>query len=293
MNTILLSILVLGGIGIIGAAVLFIVSRRFYVAEDPRIEQIEQVLPGANCGGCGRSGCHDFATACTQASTLDGLNCPVGGAPVMAKIADIVGLAAGDATPMVAVLKCNGKCEFRPRTSAYTGPASCAVLATLGTGTTDCSYGCLGCGDCVDACNFGAIVMGPDGLPVVDQDKCTACGACVKACPRRLIELRKKGPRGMRVYVACSNKDKGAVARKACQVACIGCSKCLKECPHQAITVESNLSYIDFNKCKLCRKCVDVCPTHAIHAVNFPVKKVNPEKPAAEATAVASNTPQA
>ncbi|MCH5245268.1 MAG: RnfABCDGE type electron transport complex subunit B [Muribaculaceae bacterium] len=294
MDTILMSILVLGGIGIIGAAVLYVVSRRFYVAEDPRIEQIEQVLPGANCGGCGRSGCHDFATACTQASSLDGLNCPVGGATVMAKVAEIVGLAAGAATPMVAVLKCNGTCQFRPQTSTYDGPSSCAVLNTLGAGTTDCAYGCLGCGDCVSVCNFGAITMGEDGLPVVDQDKCTACGACVKACPRRLLELRKKGPRGMRVYVACSNKDKGAAARKACQAACIGCSKCAKECPHEAITIDSNLSYIDFNKCKLCRKCADVCPTHAILAVNFPVKKVvNQEKPATAAPADAASNNQA
>ncbi len=293
MSTILLSILVLGGIGIVGAAVLYIVSRKFYVAEDPRVAEIESILPGANCGGCGRSGCHDFASACACAKSLDGLSCPVGGAAVMAQVAKIVGLDASSAEPMVAVLRCNGKCEYRPRSSAYDGPASCAVLNTLGTGETDCSYGCLGCGDCADACNFGALTMGPDGLPVVDQDKCTACGACVKACPRHLFELRKKGPRGMRVYVACSNKDKGAVARKECQVACIGCFKCQKTCPHEAITVTDNLSYIDYNKCKLCRKCVDVCPTHAIVAVNFPVKKVTTENKPAPAPESQAANPQA
>lgn len=120
------------------------------------------------------------------------------------------------------------------------------------------------------------------GLPEVIEDKCVGCGACVKACPRTIIELRYKGPRGMRVYVACSNKEKGAVAMKECKVACIGCSKCVKVCPHEAITVANNLSYIDFEKCKLCRKCEAVCPTHAIHAVNFPVRKAEPAPAATE-----------
>ena len=109
------------------------------------------------------------------------------------------------------------------------------------------------------------------GLPVVDESKCTACGSCVKACPKGIIELRNKGPRSMRVYVSCVNKDKGGVARKACKAACIGCGKCQKVCTHDAITIENNLCYIDFTKCKLCKKCVAECPTGAIHAVNFPV----------------------
>ena len=115
------------------------------------------------------------------------------------------------------------------------------------------------------------------GLPVVDESKCTSCGACVKACPKGIIELRKKGPRGMRVFVSCVNRDKGAVARKACSAACIGCGKCAKVCAQDAILVANNVAYIDFEKCRLCKKCVDECPTGAIHAVNFPQKpKVTP-----------------
>jgi len=125
--------------------------------------------------------------------------------------------------------------------------------------------------------------MNPEtGLPEVSEELCVGCGACVKACPRDIIELRNKGPRGMRVYVACSNKDKGALASKECKVACIGCGKCVKECAQDAIVVENNLAYIDFEKCKLCKKCVDVCPMHSILAVNFPIKVKKEESKAVE-----------
>jgi ferredoxin len=110
------------------------------------------------------------------------------------------------------------------------------------------------------------------GLPVIDEEKCTSCGACVKACPKVIIELRKKGPKGRRVFVSCISKDRGAVAKRACDVACIGCGKCVKICPYDAITLENNLAYIDFNKCKLCRKCAPVCPTSAILEANFPLR---------------------
>ena len=253
MNVIILSIIVLGLIGIIGAAVLYLVAQKFHVHEDPRIDQVEALLPGANCGGCGRSGCRDFAVACVGATTLDGLNCPSSGAEVMKQIGDIVGLTPAVTKPKIAVLKCNGTCDLRPAHARFEGAPSCAVLASLGSGQSACPNGCLGCGDCVEACPYGAMEMNLEtGLPQVIEDKCVGCGACVKACPRAIIELRNKGPRGMRVYVACSNKEKGAIAMKECKVACIGCAKCAKACPSECITVTSNLAYIDYEKCKLC-----------------------------------------
>lgn len=271
------SILVLGGIGIVAAVLLYAVASRFRVDEDPRIDQIEALLPGANCGGCGMSGCRAFATACVKADSLSGFACPGGGASVMKRIGDIVGLAAPVDKPKIAVVKCNGTCEARPRRVRFDGAWSCAVAQSVGAGEGVCPDGCLGCGDCVEECPYGALHMDREtGLPVVSQDKCVGCGRCVGACPRHIIELRPKGPRGLRVYVACSNHEKGGVAMKECDNACIGCSKCLKVCGHDAITMDGFLAYIDADKCKLCRKCEAECPRGSIVAVNFPVKKTNP-----------------
>ena len=279
---ILTTVIVLAAIGAIGALVLFLAAKKFEVKEDPRIGLVAEVLPQANCGGCGFPGCSGFANACVKAESLEGLLCPVGGAAVMGQIADILGMAAAAQDPKIAVVRCNGNCDARPRTNLYDGASSCAVAASLYSGDTGCSFGCLGLGDCVDACGFDAIRINPTTLlPEVVEDACTACGACVKACPKSIIELRKKGPKSRRIFVSCVNKDKGGVAKKACSNACIGCSLCLKQCQFEAITIENNLSYIDHTKCRMCRKCVEVCPTNAIHELNFPPKKkveLSPQK---------------
>lgn len=273
-SIIIWTIVVISLLGLVLAVVLYLVAEKFKVEEDPRIEQVEKVMPGANCGGCGFAGCHAFAEAAVKAPNLDNNFCPVGGNAVMRKVAAILGYEVKEKAPMVAVVRCNGTCQARPKTNQYDGTKSCAIASTLYGGETNCSYGCLGYGDCVNACNFGAIRINPEtGIAEVDEEKCTSCGACVKACPKNIIELRKKGPKSRRLFVACVNKDKGAVARKACQNACIGCGKCEKECPFGAITVTNNVAYIDYTKCRMCRKCVAVCPTGAIHELNFPPRK--------------------
>ena len=271
MTTIIWTIVTLAILGLVLSVVLFFVAKKFKVEEDPRIDEVEKVMPGANCGGCGFAGCRAFADSAVKASSLDGIFCPVGGNDVMKKVAGILGYELKEKAPEVAVLRCNGTCSARPRVNDYDGAASCRVKAALYSGDTLCAFGCLGCGDCVAACQFGAISMDPEtGLPVVDEAKCAACGACAKACPRKLIEIRPKGPRSMRVYVACSNRDKGPAAKKACANACIGCGICAKTCTHGAVTVENNIAYIDPTKCKLCRECEAMCPTGAIHGLNFP-----------------------
>ncbi len=279
-STILYTVLALSVLALLLAAILYAVAQKFKVYEDPRIDVVEKILPGANCGGCGFAGCRSLAEAIVKSESFDNLFCPVGGNECMTKVASALGRTAVEKEPMVAVVRCSGSPKCRPRINTFDGAPSCAVIASVYAGETACSFGCLGRGDCTLVCNFDAIHMNSETqLPEVDEEKCTACGACVKACPKVIIEMRKKGPKSRRIFVSCINKDKGAVARKACSVACIGCGACKKICPFEAITLENSLAYIDFNKCKLCRKCVSVCPTNAILELNFPPKKAETAEP--------------
>jgi electron transport complex protein RnfB len=273
-STIFITIISLSLLALFSAVILYFIAQKFKIEEDPRIDEVQSLLPAANCGGCGFAGCRNLAEALVKADTLEGLSCPVGGAEVMAAVAKLLGKEAPVVEPMVAVLLCNGSAENRPLTSKYDGAPDCRIASSLYIGETDCSYGCLGNGDCVRACIFYAIYMNPEtGLPVIIDDKCVSCGACVKACPKNIIELRKKAKKDRKIYVACSNCDKGGIARKACKVACTACTKCVKVCEFNAITIENNLAYIDAAKCTFCRKCVAECPTGSILEMNFPPRK--------------------
>lgn len=273
-STIIYTIISLSATGAISAVILYLVAQRFKVYEDPRIDQVEDALPFANCGGCGFAGCRNFAEACVKSENLSGLFCPVGGNETMFRVAMILGLEAVTQDTKVAVVRCAGSYDKRPRINFYDGPLSCIIQSSLYAGDTGCAYGCLGHGDCVKACDFDAIHMDlTTGLPVVIDEKCTACNACVIACPKHIIELRKKNKKDRKIFVSCVNEEKGAIAKKSCDVACIGCGKCVKVCPYDAITLENYLAFIDSVKCKLCRKCVEECPTNSILEINFPPRK--------------------
>ena len=287
MNTLVLTVLTLSILGVLLAVVLYFVAQKFKVEEDPRIDEVEKMLPGANCGGCGFAGCRAMSEALVKNDDIDSLFCPVAGGDAMKSIAQYLGKTAAEKAPMVATMLCGGTCQKRPKVNHYDGALSCAVVNTFYVGESGCAFGCIGYGDCVQACKFGAMTLNPEtGLVDINPDKCTACGACVKTCPKNLIELRKKWPKNRAIYVACRSKNRGSVVMKVCKAGCIGCGKCAKVCPFGAITIDSYLAYINPDKCKLCRKCVNECPTGAITIKNMerlPKEPVAPKTDAAPA----------
>ncbi len=273
-QVILIAVAALAILGFVLALLLFVVSRRFAVKEDPRIGQVLEALPGANCGGCGFPGCGGMAAACVKAAdagSLEGLNCPVGGAECMQKVAGILGMEVAASAPKLAVVRCNGTCERRPHVRLYDGVKSCRVANSTCMGETQCSYGCLGCGDCVAACQFDALHMNAEtGLPEVDATKCTACGACQKACPRGIMEVRTvSGENKDAFVVSCMNMDKGAEAMKICASSCIACKKCQNACGSDAVHVGNNVAYINPDACVLCGACFEACPRGTIVSVSI------------------------
>ncbi len=261
-HIIFISMAVLGGTALVSAVILFLTAKKFNIPEDSRLEEIEALLPQANCGGCGRAGCHDFAQSCLQASAQEfaALNCPVGGLPVMKKIAAFLGYTAVKKEATRAVLRCNGSCQNAPAKITYDGVSSCRIAHLISSGQSGCPNGCLHLGDCIKVCPFGALKLDEKTfLPVVDANKCTSCGACVGICPRGLFEIRAAGP-----YVACRNTQKGAIARKNCKAACIACGKCTKI--SSDILLENNLSYIPSSAAtrSLGEELRKSCPTGAI-----------------------------
>lgn len=260
MNTIVLACIIVAGIGLIAGLGLSISSILMAVKSDETIEKLRAELPGANCGACGYSGCDGYAEALAKGEAKPGA-CAPGGAECNAKLGEILGVSVEQVEPKVAVVKCNGTCDHVGNKMHYTGVSTCKAANMLYGGTLSCSYGCLGFGDCQRACQYGAISV-VNGKATVDKSKCTACTACATACPKSIIEMMPRD----KVYakVVCSNKDKGAVARKVCEVACIGCGKCVKSCEYGAIVLENNLARIDTEKCVACGACVENCPAKCI-----------------------------
>ncbi len=278
-------ILSIGGLGVVFGAGLGIAGELFYVEEDPKIGEILEVLPGANCGGCGFPGCGGCAAA-IAAGTAPITACPVGGSAVAEKIGGIMGIEASSTEPVAAFVKCGGTCEKAKSKYEYFGIDDCNMAVQLaGGGSKTCSYGCLGLGSCQKACGFGAIEI-IDGIAVVDKEKCVACGQCVSACPKHLIELL---PAKNKIKVQCSSKDLGKVVMQACSVGCISCKICEKNCPFDAIHVIDNIAVIDYTKCKSCGICANKCPKGVITGKRpAPAADAKPaEKPAAPVAAAA------
>jgi electron transport complex protein RnfB len=261
MNTITISLLAMGGLGLFFATVLAIASEKLKVNEDPRVAKVSEALPGLNCGACGQAGCHDLAEKIVAQGSLEGLRCPPGGAEIDEQIAEILGITAGLAVKMRAVVKCGGSKELAFDRFEYRGINTCTAAEIVGGGHKACNFGCLGFGDCVRACPFDAIHMGDDRLPHVDELKCTGCGLCVDACPRRIIELVACSNR---ILVSCNSKDKGAVVRKVCKVGCIACNLCVKTSP-EGYSIKDNLARVNYEKGDAAAEAAIIkCPTKCI-----------------------------
>ena len=262
--TFIIAIATLGGMGLLFAAGLAVADKKLRVEENPLIGRINEVLPGANCGGCGRAGCYDFATNVVEGKApVNG--CPVGGSDTAKLVAEIMGVEAGDSVKIVPRILCHGgNSEAVRKATTYYGPLSCKAMDLVSGGDKLCFYGCLGGGDCVEACPFDAMVMGDNGIPQVIEDLCTGCGMCVKACPRNIIEMH---PIDRTVFVFCKNHDDPKTSKDVCAVACIGCGICARN-SNGAVVMDNNLGIIDHSKMDPSLIPFDKCRTGAIQKIN-------------------------
>lgn len=259
MELILITTAVITVIGLVVGAGLVFTGKKFYVEVDEREAAVREALPGNNCGACGFAGCDAMAAAIAQGEAPAN-GCPVGGGPVAAKIGAIMGTEAGAVERKIAFVRCKGSCEVTKNQGNYIGIQDCASAVRAGLALTDCDYGCVGLGTCVQVCPEHAITV-QKGVAVVNRKRCVGCGLCAKSCPKGLIELV---PEQNRVIVQCSNRDKGPQVKQVCSAGCIGCMLCTRQCESGAITVENNLAHIDYAACTQCGKCVEKCPAKVI-----------------------------
>ena len=257
---IIIAAAVIAVVGIVVGIGLGLFGEKFKVEVDEKELAVREELPGNTCGGCGFAGCDALAKA-IAAGEAPANACPVGGAPVGEKIAAILGVSADAAEKKVAFVRCKGSCGQTKTLYTYTGIEDCAKATVVPGGSPKaCSYGCMGFGSCVKACQFDAIHV-IDGVAAVDKEKCVACGKCVAACPKGLIQLV---PYSAKHLVQCSSHDKGKDVKAACQAGCIGCTLCTRQCESDAIHMDNNLAVIDYEKCTNCGKCSAKCPAKVI-----------------------------
>ena len=279
---ILIAIGILGGLGLVFGLVLAAASKVFYVETDPRLDQLNECLPGANCGGCGFAGCGAYAEAVLKGEAPVG-KCASGGNEAAKAMAAIMGVEAGEVTRKVALVRCSGARTYDAEgnltkgakmKATYEGFHDCLAASRVGgSGPLSCKFGCLGYGSCTKVCKYGAISV-KNGVAVVDEDLCVGCMACAQVCPRKIITAVEPS---QNVIIACNSLAKGAVTNRACTIGCIGCGKCMKSCPSGAITITNNLAQIDSSKCTNCGECAKVCPKGLIKDSN--VENLGDPKP--------------
>lgn len=262
--TSIMILIVLTGLGLVFGFILAFANKKFAIEVNPLIHIVEDVLPKGQCGACGYAGCMAYAEAVVLKPDVPPNLCIPGKEAVAKLVAELTGKAAEAVEPRIARVKCAGSEAKAVKSYGYVGVEDCTAANLLFGGHKTCKFGCLGLGTCVKSCPFHAMKMSPDGLPVIDPDKCTGCGKCETVCPKQVIAMM---PLTAHVRVNCNSRDKGPAAKKACSVACIACTLCMKECPYGAIKMENNLAVVDSKVCaEQCSdaKCLAKCPTKAI-----------------------------
>lgn len=264
MSSIIIAVAIVAGIGLAAGLLLAVASKLMAVPVDEKAEAIREALPGVNCGACGFSGCDGYAAALSKGETKDTALCAPGGDEVSELIAEITGLAAGTTERTAAVVLCRGNNLNAEHKMIYSGVKSCKMAVQLYNGPKRCEYGCLGFGDCVEACQYDAVYL-CDGVARINPDRCRSCKMCVAACPKGIIKLIPSARAN--AAVLCANKEKGALTRKKCKTGCIGCMRCVKVCECGAVSVKDFCASIDESVCIGCGKCAEICPQKCIEII--------------------------